>query len=46
MTVPHIEFCSTNICIADSIILEKVRQKMPTIKTGIAEFMRIAFNTK
>ena len=27
--------CSTNICIADSIILEKVRQKMPTIKTGI-----------
>lgn len=27
--------CSTNICIADSIILEKVRQKMPRIKTGI-----------
>ena len=26
---------STSICIANSIILEKVRQKMPTIKTKI-----------
>lgn len=27
--------CSINMCIADSILIEKVRQKMPTIKTGI-----------
>lgn len=27
--------CSINMCIADSILIEKVRQKMPTIKTEI-----------
>lgn len=27
--------CSSSMCIADSILIEKVRQKMPTIKTKI-----------